>query len=86
MLVISSREFREKQAEYFDRADNGEQIIVQRGKNKAYTLTPVTENDILINKDYILQPDDDLARAISLEEFRESAINHIRKLYKQKRK
>lgn len=46
MLVVSSREFREKQAEYMDRADQGEQIIIQRGKNKAYTITPVTEEDI----------------------------------------
>ncbi|KAA8479115.1 prevent-host-death family protein [Arcticibacter tournemirensis] len=46
MLVISSREFREKQAEYMDRADNGEQIIVQRGKNKAYAITPVTDDDL----------------------------------------
>lgn len=83
MLIISSREFRDKQAEYFDRADKGEQIIVQRGKNKAYTLTPITENDILINKEYILQADEDLAKAMSFEEFRESAINHIRELYKQ---
>ncbi|NDV58494.1 type II toxin-antitoxin system prevent-host-death family antitoxin [Bacteroides sp. 519] len=86
MLVISSREFRDKQAEYFDRVDNGEQIIVQRGKDKAYRLTPVTENDVLISKEYILEPDDDLARAISFDEFRESAINHIRELYRQKRK
>jgi len=46
MLVISSREFREKQAEYMDKADNGEQIIVQRGKNKAYALTPISEDDL----------------------------------------
>ncbi len=50
MLVVSSREFREKQAEYMmDRADNGEQIIVQRGKNKAYALTPVTDDDLYFN-------------------------------------
>lgn len=29
-----------------DRADNGEQIIVQRGKNKAYAITPVTDDDL----------------------------------------
>jgi prevent-host-death family protein len=46
MLVISSREFREKQAEYMDRADKGEQIIVQRGKNKAYAITPISEDDL----------------------------------------
>ncbi len=46
MLVISSREFRDKQAEYMDRADSGEQIIVQRGKNKAYSITPITDDDL----------------------------------------
>jgi len=86
MLIISSREFRDKQVEYFDRADNGEQIIVQRGKNKAYTLIPVTENDVLIPKDYILQPDADLKNAISAEEFIEGATKHIRELYRKKSK
>ncbi len=45
MLVISSREFRQNQKLYFERADKGEQIIVQRGKDKAYALTPINEND-----------------------------------------
>lgn len=53
MLVISSREFRQNQKEYFDRADQGEQIIVQRGKNKAYALTPVSENDLYFNAEMI---------------------------------
>lgn len=30
---------------YFEKADQGEQIIVQRGKDKAYALTPVEEGD-----------------------------------------
>ncbi|MEM7514338.1 MAG: type II toxin-antitoxin system prevent-host-death family antitoxin [Bacteroidota bacterium] len=46
MLIISSREFRQNQKEYFDRVDKGEQIIVQRGKDKAYILTPVSEDDM----------------------------------------
>lgn len=49
MLIISSREFRQHQAEYFERVDKGEQIIVQRGKDKAYTLTPVLSNDVLLS-------------------------------------
>ncbi len=49
MLVISSREFRQNQKLYFEKADKGEQIIVQRGKNKAYALTPVTEDDMYFN-------------------------------------
>ncbi len=53
MLVISSREFRQNQRIYFDRVDNGEQIIVQRGKDKAYTLTPVNENDVYFNAEMV---------------------------------
>ena len=45
MIVISSREFREKQKMYLDLVDQQEQVIVQRGKNKAYTLTPITDAD-----------------------------------------
>ncbi len=45
MLVISSREFRDNQKKYFDLADQDEQVIVQRGKNKSYLLTPLTEID-----------------------------------------
>ena len=46
MLVISSREFRQNQRLYFDKVDKGEQIIVQRGKDKSYILTPVSEDDL----------------------------------------
>jgi len=49
MLIISSREFRQNQKIYFEKADKGEQIIVQRGKNKAYSLTPVNEDDVYFN-------------------------------------
>lgn len=45
MLVISSREFREKQKMYLDLVDQNEQVIVQRGKSKAYTLTPISNAD-----------------------------------------
>jgi hypothetical protein len=30
---------------YFDLVDQNEQIIVQRGKDKAYALTPITDTD-----------------------------------------
>ena len=49
MLVISSREFRQNQKAYFEKADNGEQIIVQRSKNKAYALTPIKDDDVYYN-------------------------------------
>jgi antitoxin YefM len=53
MLVISSREFRQNQREYFDRADKGEHVIVQRGKDKAYALTPVSEDDMYFNAEMV---------------------------------
>ena len=45
MLIISSREFREKQKMYLDLVDKNEQVIVQRGKKKAYALTLITDTD-----------------------------------------
>lgn len=53
MLIISSREFRQNQRIYFERADKGEQIIVQRGKDKAYTLTPVNDDDVYFNAEMV---------------------------------
>ena len=53
MLIISSREFRQNQRIYFERADKGEQIIVQRGKDKAYALTPVNDNDVYFNAEMV---------------------------------
>ncbi len=49
MIVISSREFRQNQRMYFDKVDQGEQIIVQRGKDKSYVLTAVSEDDLYFN-------------------------------------
>lgn len=53
MLIISSREFRQNQRRYFERADKGEQIIVQRGKDKSYALTPVSEDDVYFNTEML---------------------------------
>jgi len=50
MIVISSRKFRQNQRLYFDKVDKGEQVIVQRGKDKAYVLTPVNENDMYFSE------------------------------------
>jgi len=47
MLIISSREFRDHQKKYFDLVDQNEQVIVQRGKNKAYILAPIGDADKL---------------------------------------
>lgn len=53
MLVISSREFRQNQKRYFERADKGVQIIVQRGKDKSYALTPIKDDEVYFSKEMV---------------------------------
>lgn len=73
MLIISSREFRDNQASYFDRIDDGEEILVQRGKTKAYKITPVVADDTLMSKEEFFAKVD---RA--LEEAREGKVTRVR--------
>lgn len=84
MLIISTRDFRANQTKFLDLANNGEDIVLKSQKSGSFKLVPVSENDTLISKEYILEPDADLERAISFEEFKEGALNHIKKLYSQK--
>jgi antitoxin YefM len=51
MIIITSREFREKQKLYLDRVDNGEQIVIQRGKDRSYKLVPVSKEDTLMTEE-----------------------------------
>jgi antitoxin YefM len=71
MLVISSREFRQNQKVYFEKVDKGEQIIVQRGKNKAYTLTPVNDDDVYFNAEMVKKIKQ------SIEEVRQGKVKRI---------
>ncbi|MDR1402645.1 MAG: type II toxin-antitoxin system Phd/YefM family antitoxin [Tannerellaceae bacterium] len=48
MIQITSREFRDKQAEYFDRADNGEEVIIKRRGRTSYMLIPVYDSDFVM--------------------------------------
>ena len=80
MIIINSKEFREQQKKYFDQVDAGVDVLIKRGKDKSYRIVPVTENDVVISKDYILEPDEDLERAMSFDEFRDKAIAYIENL------
>lgn len=64
MLVISSREFRENQASYLDRVDNGEEILVQRKKNKAYRIVPVKADDRLFSETEFLSKVDESLKQV----------------------
>lgn len=86
MLVVSSREFRDNQAMYLDQADEGKEILVMRGKNKSYRIVPVTEDDTVIPKKYILSPDERLAQAISAEDLISGIKEDLKELFERKQK
>jgi len=50
MLVISTREFRDRQKSYLDKVDIGTEILIQRSKNKSYKIVPLTDDDTLMSK------------------------------------
>ena len=51
MLVISTREFREKQGIYLARVKNGEDIVLKSRENGSFKIVPVTEDDTLMSKE-----------------------------------
>jgi antitoxin YefM len=55
MLIINTREFRQKQKMYLDLVDKNVQVIVKRGKGKAYALTLITESDRYFSDPEIIQ-------------------------------
>jgi len=80
MLIISSREFRQNQRLYLDRVDKGEQIIVQRGKDKAYALTPIDEDDLYFNAGMIKRIRKSLKQASKGEVKEISSVKQINDL------
>ena len=55
MVIVSSREFRDRQKKYLDLADQDEQIIIQRGKDKAYIIVPLNDADRLSVNEELIQ-------------------------------
>jgi len=46
IIQTTSRQFRDKQKDFFDLVDKGEKVLIRRGKKQAYLLTPVDDEDI----------------------------------------
>ena len=53
IIETTSRQFREKQKDFFDLADIGEKIVIKRGKKQAYVLTPLDNNHLYFTPDMI---------------------------------
>jgi hypothetical protein len=50
MLVISTREFREKQGQYLGMIVNGEDIVLKSRKEGNFKIIPVLDDDTLMSK------------------------------------
>lgn len=46
IIETTSRQFREKQKDFFDLADTGSKVVIKRGSKQAYLLTPITGDDM----------------------------------------
>jgi len=79
MTIVSSKEFMSNENKYFDMAMT-EEIFVKR-ENMLFVVTRVDEN----RPKKRLKPDDDLRRAITMDELREGVLEDIHQFYKNKR-
>jgi len=82
MTVITSKEFASNQKKYFDMAVN-EEVCIKRGTNR-YQLMYNPVERTKIPEQPILEPDDDLRRAITMDELRDKVLVFIDKLYANK--
>ena len=71
MLVISSAELRNNMKKYLDIAKS-EEVIIQRGKTETFVLSMQKH----------LSPDEDLARAISMDDLLSGVKEDIREMYR----
>lgn len=83
MLVVTDAQFKSNPQAYLDRVDEGEEVLLERSEGQRYLIIPA-QDEPSDQEDYFLEPDEDLERAISLDEFREGALQHIRELYRRK--
>lgn len=60
ILQVTSREFREKQRRFFDLADQGERIVINRGNKQSYLLTPIDNTDYYFTPDMLEKVDQSL--------------------------
>ena len=76
MTVVSSKEFVANEDKYFEMALNDD-LIIQRG-DKMFIVQNFIPNG---EPDMIFEPDEDFYRSITMDELRESAKEHIHKLF-----
>ena len=80
MKVISSKKFVSNQERYSDVAIN-EKAYVKNGKNRGVFAQIINDSD-----DDYLEPDDDLRRAITMDELRRRVKEDIHQWYKSEKR
>jgi hypothetical protein len=53
IIETTSRQFRERQKDFFDMADKGQKVVIKRGSKQAYVLTPVSTDDLYFTSEMI---------------------------------
>jgi hypothetical protein len=78
MTVVSSKEFSTNQKKYFDLAID-EEVVIKSGDNMFHLMYKPVE--MAYPEQPILEPDDNLRRAITMDELKTSALEHISQLF-----
>lgn len=51
MIVISAKEFRDRQRDYLDKVDEGVEILIRRRNRKSYRIVSAPDDDTLMSKE-----------------------------------
>ena len=83
MLIISTRDFREKQGECLRMVKNGKDTVLKSRNNGSFIITPITDDDSLVKREHILAPDNELARAITMDELLLGVKDDLREMFRK---
>ncbi len=61
-IIISSRQFRDKQGYYFSLIEKGEQVILRR-KGVSYKLTPIKDDTLMTEEEFYAKIDRSIQQA-----------------------
>jgi hypothetical protein len=77
MTVVNTKEFNSNQDKYLDLALK-EQVVLQRDDN----LFVIQNYALNSQPDVIFEPDEDFYNSISMDEFRKTAIEDLREIFR----
>jgi hypothetical protein len=77
MIEVSSKEFATHQKKYYGMAMDSE-VHIKRGQNRFRLMHQPADDE-----QPILEPDEDLRNAISMEEFTERALEMVERVHKR---